>query len=95
MLQNSTELSIGIECVDQNTKELPNAKRGDFSATLVSETQAQLDAHLIWWQCSFCGGYVLIDSLRQTHEKCKCGAKRISRNWHDGWTKDGITWVTF
>ena len=101
-------MAIGIswhfEVTDMNTPENPEAKRGDFSPTHLAETGDQLKGGLVWDSCPFCGGYVLILALPpdRSREKCKCGAKRISRyiwrngeavNYEDGWRKNGEEWV--
>lgn len=76
-------INIGFIVRTKDTPELPNAKRGDFSATNVQETKEQLDTGLIWVQCMFCEGFVLvachIEPQSRKREKCQCGAKRIFR----------------
>lgn len=98
-------VALNIEMVDAKTPTKDEAKRGDFSDVCLIETSEQLSNNLIWDKCSFCGGYVLIITLPmdRTREKCKCGAKRISRYiwrngepiaYQDGWRKDGVEWTT-
>jgi hypothetical protein len=83
------EIDIGVSFIymDGNTPQLPNAKRGDFSKEIVRETKDQLDNDLIWWQCGFCNGFVLIDSRRYTREKCQCGAVRSNHHGNANWRK--------
>jgi hypothetical protein len=74
---------VTFEYTDANTPTKPEAVKGAFSLNHLAETREQLDQRLIWARCSFCGGYVLIDSSplfkSRSREQCKCGAKRISR----------------
>lgn len=83
MSETAIGISIGLICTTADTPQLPDAKRGDFSPTNVRETTEQLHDYLIWSQCTFCGGFVLIhsqpDLKSRYREKCQCGAKRVFR----------------
>ena len=81
------KLSFGFTYTDSKTPTLPNAKRGTVSNTHVTETKEQLDAHLVWWVCGFCGREILIDAYRNTREKCNCGAVRCNRHGNACWKK--------
>jgi len=88
----SGKLGIGMDFITEATPTLPNVKRGDTSDHLVTETPEQLKDNLVWWPCSFCGRYVLVDSFRFTRERCKCGAVRIHSKGSEGWRKDDEEW---
>lgn len=87
-----TEIQFGFSVNTVDTPIIPLAKRGDVSDNHVNETREQLDNGLVWWKCSFCGRYVLIDSDRPTREKCSCGAVRCNHKGQSGWRKDGVEW---
>jgi hypothetical protein len=88
-------LMLGFEVVTFKTPTLPDTKCGATSPTQVTETSAQLKDGLVWDKCSFCGSYVLIDAYKQRHEKCTCGATKITRKGGMicGWRKDGKEWI--
>lgn len=86
-LTHEITLSIGWDVIDSSTPTLPNAKRGRVSEKHVKATEEQLKAGLIWWPCGFCGRYVLIDSWRNTREKCTCGAVRRNHHGNAIWKK--------
>jgi len=102
------EIAIGIQfyVTDSNTPEKPEAVRGDYSEIYVTETSEQLAQNLIWSECSFCHGFILILDAPELgdrkREKCPCGAKRVFR-WgrneyqepEDGWSKNGEEWLLF
>ncbi len=91
-MTEAIRMQLGFIYTDANTSSVPDAKRASFSPVNVVETDAQHEAGLMWDQCFFCHGFVLIDVYRHTHERCNCGARRVSA-WPGGWTKDGETWM--
>lgn len=74
----------------------PDAKRGDSVAGAEpDETPEQSAAGLVWWPCSFCNRFVLVDAWPKLHgrrERCACGARRIISRETEGWTRGGKTW---
>lgn len=91
-------ISLGMSISTSASPVYPNAKRGSVvprSETGIYEprtTDEQDEDGLLWWPCSFCEAWVLVDAFRLTRERCACGARRCHRNGNDGWTKDGVTW---
>lgn len=81
--ENTIYARMSCKVIDAYTITVPDAKRGDFSPTLAKETLEQLNKDLVWDECPFCGGYVLV--LTQCpigshyRERCQCGAKRVFR----------------
>ena len=71
---------------------MPYAVRGTISEQPVKETSEQLEAGLVWWPCGFCNLRVLISADRHTHERCSCGAVRLSHYDSVGWRLGDVEW---
>jgi hypothetical protein len=92
-------LGIGISLHLQSDPTFPEAKRGHVIPPdqTPRATDEQLALGLIWWPCSFCHSWVLVDSTRRARERCSCGARRCHHTSRDGyysegWRRDGKTW---
>lgn len=103
MTTETISISMTLHLHDDPT--IPDAKRGHVASGAgrpPQTTDEQSAAGLIWWQCTFCHSWVLVDAYRQTREKCTCGARRChhtsrpdswgEKYYSEGWTRDGQTW---